>query len=164
MKVEIKIDPSLTETVVTVVAPGLTPEVAELTNTLSLLQAPHSPILGIRGSQIIPLHQEDIIRIVVQNGKVLAYTQDGAYALRIRLYEVEERLDSHTFVRISQSEIINLDHVSHFDTQFPGTFQVIFDNKATTYVSRRYVNALKSILGLSRKNEDKGKNPKETEK
>ena len=65
-----------------------------------------------------------------------------------RLYEIEERLNPHQFVRISNSEIINLKRVDNFDLSFTGTICVKLSNGTTTYVSRRYVAKIKKILGI----------------
>lgn len=75
-------------------------------------------------------------------------TDKGEYVLRLRLYELEKRLSSCQFVRISNSEIINLKKVSHFDLSFTGTICVKLSNNTTTYVSRRYVSKVKKILGI----------------
>lgn len=76
------------------------------------------------------------------------YELVGEYTLHIRLYEIEERLNSHQFVRISNSEIINLKRVDNFDLSFTGTICVKLSNGTTTYVSRRYVAKIKKILGI----------------
>lgn len=91
-----------------------------------------------------------MIRIYADNGKVLAVTDKGEYVLRLRLYEAEEYLSECRFVRISNSEIINLNKVSHFDLSFTGTICVKLLNGTTTYVSRRYVSKIKKILGIMR--------------
>lgn len=89
-----------------------------------------------------------MIRIYASAGKVFAVTHKGEYVLRLRLYEIEERLPSHQFVRISNSEIINLKNVNNFDMSFTGTICVKLANGTVTYVSRRYVSKLKKILGI----------------
>lgn len=75
-------------------------------------------------------------------------TVDGEYQLRLRLYELEERLDKDDFVRISNSEIINLKRVKGFDLSYTGTICVFFQNDTVTYVSRRYVKKIKQVLGI----------------
>lgn len=79
---------------------------------------------------------------------MLAVTGKGEYTVRIRLYEIEERLNPGQFVRISNSEIINLKKVKNFDLSFTGTICVELVNGMTTYVSRRYVSKVKKILGI----------------
>lgn len=68
--------------------------------------------------------------------------------MRQRLYELEERLDKGSFVRISNSEIINMKKVKGFDLSFTGTICVSLSNGTTTYVSRRYVAKIKQVLGI----------------
>ena len=81
-------------------------------------------------------------------GRVFAVTDKGEYVLRLRLYEAEGRLDSRRFVRISNSEIINLKKVSCFDLSFTGTICVKLSNHTMSYVSRRYVSKIKKMLGI----------------
>ena len=81
-------------------------------------------------------------------GRVYAETTRGEYLLRLRLYEVETRLDSSSFVRISNSDIINLKKVNGFDLSFAGTICVTLSSGTVTYVSRRFVAKIKQLLGI----------------
>ena len=94
------------------------------------------------------LEPSGIYRIFATGGKVFAETNHGEYVLRMRLYEAEERLDSNTFVRISNSEVVNLKKVKNFDLSFAGTICVTLSNDTVIYVSRRYVAKIKQILGI----------------
>ncbi len=94
------------------------------------------------------LEPSSILRLYAESGKVYAQTEAGEYTLRLRLYELEDWLDKATFVRISNSEIINIRKVKQFDLSFSGTICVSLSNGAVTYASRRYVGRLKQILGL----------------
>ena len=68
--------------------------------------------------------------------------------LKKRLYELEELLDKTKFVRISNSEIINLKKVKHFDLSITWTICVRLSDGTAAYVSRRYINKIKKILGV----------------
>lgn len=72
---------------------------------------------------------------------------EALYQVRLRLYELEERLDNR-FVRISNSEIVNLKKVKSLDLSFVGTICMELSNGEVSYVSRRYVSRMKKILGL----------------
>ena len=89
-----------------------------------------------------------MIRIYAGSGKVFAVTEKGEYTVRFRLYEIEKRLNHNQFVRISNSEIINLKKVNNFDLSFTGTIRVELTNGTAAYVSRRYVSKIKKILGI----------------
>ena len=79
----------------------LTDKITDEINTFAKKFAQDTPQLlaGLQG--------HDIIRLYATNGKGYAGTEDGEYQLRLRLHELEERLDKDDFVRISNSEIIN---------------------------------------------------------
>ncbi len=146
MQVEVKIDSSCIEPKVIILTASMTEDVNIILNKLS----DYAPqiISGSKDSKIEVIEQADLIRIYASAGKVFAVTHKGEYTLRLRLYELEERLPSHQFVRISNSEIINLKHVNNFDLSFTGTICVKLANGTVTYVSRRYVTKLKKILGI----------------
>lgn len=146
MEVEIKIDSSCKEPKVLILTDSVTEEVSEIARKLSG-DTPQI-ISGSKDEKVEVLEQEELIRIYASNGKVFAVTEKGEYTLRLRLYEVEKRLDPRRFVRISNSEIIHLKQVDHFDLSFTGTICVKLSDGATTYVSRRYVSKVKKILGM----------------
>ncbi|MCI9320213.1 MAG: LytTR family transcriptional regulator [Lachnospiraceae bacterium] len=146
MQVEIKIDPSYTEPKIIVLTSSMTEDVSNLVKKLS--ENVPDIISGSRNEKMEVLEQADLIRVYANAGKVFAVTPKGEYLLRLRLYELEERLNPDRFVRISNSEIINLKKVKSFDLSITGTICVQLTNGTVTYVSRRYVSKLKKILGI----------------
>lgn len=146
MQVEVKIDNSCIEPKIIVLAASMTEEVSKVIQKLS----DNNPqiITGSKNEKIEVLEQNELIRIYAANSRVFAVTNSGEYLLRLRLYEAEERLDPNQFVRISNSEIINLKKVKSFDLSFAGTICVELSNGTTTFVSRRYVSKIKKILGI----------------
>lgn len=146
MQVEIKIDSSYTEPKIIILTNAMTEEIHDIVKKLS----ENVPLIisGSKDQKVEVLEETDLIRIYANSGKVYAVTSKGEYTLRLRLYEIEERLNPFQFVRISNSEIINLKKVNHFDLSFTGTICVKLSNGMTTYVSRRYVSRIKKILGI----------------
>lgn len=146
MKLEVKIDSSYMEPKVIILTASMNEEVNTLLNKLSE-QEPQI-MTGSKDHKVEVIEQVDLIRIYASSGKVFAVTHKGEYELRHRLYEIEDMLPSYPFVRISNSEIINLKNVQNFDLSLTGTICVKFKNDTITYVSRRYVSKLKKILGI----------------
>ena len=146
MQIEIKIDDSYIEPKVIIITDKVTDEINDILNTLS----PKTPevITGFYNKLAEILSPEDIIRIYAESGKTFASVNRKKYILRQRLYELEEQLTKHGFVRISNSEIINLKKVCSFDLSLSGTICVTLSNGTVTYVSRRYVSKIKQVLGL----------------
>ncbi len=146
MQVEIKLDGSYTDPKAIILTASMTEEVSSAVKKLS--EEPPPLLLGYKGEMIEILEENDLIQMYANSGKVFAVTQQGEYVLRLRLYELEKRLPANQFVRISNSEIINLKKADHFDLSFTGTICVQLINDTITYVSRRYVSKLKKILGI----------------
>jgi DNA-binding LytR/AlgR family response regulator len=146
MKFDVKIDEKCVETSVTIVAREMGDEVNELLNRLSS-QQPHL-ITGVQDDNVIVVEVDKIIRVYAENKKVYISTEDGEYYSKLRLYQFEERLPAKEFVRISNSEIVNLKKIRDFDLSFSGSICVRFQSGSTTFVSRRYVSKIKNILGM----------------
>lgn len=50
----------------------------------------------------------------------ISITLQGEYAIRYRLYELEEVLDKKQFLRISNSEIVNVKKIRDIDLSITG--------------------------------------------
>ncbi len=146
MDIEIKIDENYKNPRIVIYTASLTEKVNSIMDKLS--ENNISLLTGTRDGKVEILSPKDIYNIYASNGKVYAITSKGEYVLRLRLYEVEERLSSMEFVRISNSEIINLKKVKSFDLSITATICAELSNGSTAYVSRRYVSRIKKILGI----------------
>lgn len=106
MQVEIKIDRSYPEPKIIILTASMTEDVRSIVKRLS--EDVPQILSGYKGEKLEILEQADLIRIYANSGKVFAATNKGEYILRLRLYELEKRLPANQFIRISNSEIINL--------------------------------------------------------
>ena len=95
---------------------------------------------------VVMLPQRKIFRIYIVNRKILIQTSERLYEVRKNLRDLEEMLDSESFIRISQSEILNIKRVKNFDFSSTGTIEVELENGEKTYVSRRRVKGIKAAL------------------
>ncbi len=148
MKLNINIDAGAKEPEIMITTAHMTEDVNRVVEFVSRLEDAPTILSGIREDKVELLDQESIVRIYAEEGKVVARTEQGLYQIRLRLYEVEERLDSGKFVRISNSEIVNLKKVKSLDLSFVGTICMELSNGEVSYVSRRYVSKIKKVLGL----------------
>ncbi len=146
MKIEIQLDEKAEERKIIIVTEAVDEEIENLMRQITWERLP--VLAGFSGERAVLLEQEQIIRIYASGGKVLAVAEQGEFALRLRLYELEERLDKCSFVRISNSEIVNLRQVKNFDLSYTGTIRVSLSNGESAFVSRRYVSRIKKTLGL----------------
>lgn len=147
MKVDIQIDSSCKEPEATIRAASLTSEVQQAAEMLAAMGTP-SYLAGFKDGSAHLLEPADVRRVYAAGGKVFAVTKDGEYTLRMRLYEAEQRLTGKGFIRISHSEILNLQDVKRFDLSLSGTILVELSDGTTSFVSRRYVKRIRMALGM----------------
>ena len=146
MKTEVKLEADCAETKVIIIAEKMTQEISDLMQRTTE-EAPQA-IAGFDGDDVLLLEPTNIVRIYSAVGKVFAVADGKEYVLRLRLYEAEERLSGKGFVRISNSEIINIRRAKKFDLSTVGTICVSLSNGDISFVSRRYVTKIKKTLGI----------------
>ena len=149
MEVELKVEPGRKEPKVVIVAGEDSPQLQQLVRELAGLCL--GPIQVWEGERTRLLPQENFLRFYTDGKGVAAQTAEGVYTVGLRLYELEERLDRRRFVRISNSEIVNLDQVTALDLSLAGTIRMTLTGGSYAYVSRRYVKRIKETLQLERR-------------
>lgn len=105
-------------------------------------------LIGMTGSGHELIAVENISVFFTRNKRVWARTNSRDFQLRQRLSELEQRLDTKQFVRISQSEIVNLRFVQSLDFSIAGMISLRLTDGTTCYVSRRSISNFKKQLGL----------------
>ena len=146
LDIEFKLDPAQERPKVTITAAALTDEVHDLLRRLEAGQP--AAITVFQGDRVVLLAPERILRFFADGKGVSAQSDQGTYAVRERLYELEEALDPRKFVRISHSEIVNLSHVTALDLSLAGTIRMTLTGGTVCYVSRRYIKKIKGAVGL----------------
>jgi len=149
MEVELKIEPGRKEPKIVILAGAESEELSHLAESLSKLS--WGPIPVSLGEKKLFLPQGDFLRFYADGKGVSAQTVGETYVVRLRLYELEEKLDPVRFVRISNGEIINLDQVTAVDLSLSGTIRMTLGGEVYVYVSRRYMKKIKETLNLGRR-------------
>ena len=146
MKVKLDIDKQYAEEQIIIEAPTLSPRVQKVQDFVQSLEQKET-LKGKREEQVYLVEIHKIQRIYIENRKVLAETDTQTYTLDIRLYQAVEILPA-SFIQISQSEIINIDFISHLKLTPNGLIEIYLKNDSFTYSSRRYLKAIKEKLEL----------------
>ena len=144
MKIRIWTDQKYKEPEIVICADKQTEYINRIKETI--LHALNTTITGYSRDVAQTLFCDDIIRIYAEKDRVLAECSSGIYTMKEKLYELEEILDKNCFVRISRSEIINIEQVNKLDTSLTGTIKVYLEGGIITYVSRRNVSKIKNML------------------
>lgn len=146
MKVEIRIDPGREEPEAVIFTDRVTPEIEALAERLRGDAPETLTAYDDRGAVFLPL--ADIIRLYAERQQVIAQTAAGTFAVRQRLYALEEQLAPHRFVRISHSEIVNARMIAGMDFSLAGTIRMRLRGGIETYASRRYVAKLRKAFDV----------------
>ena len=149
MNLEIKIDENLEEPKITISSPALTDEIKRITEILKNSLTLTNKLNVFKDSNMYLLPLEDIETIYSSNNIIYVRTkQNELYTAKQKLYELEELLKNTSFVRISNSEIVNFDEVEKLNLKTLGTIILIFKSKNETYVSRRFIKFVKDYLKI----------------
>ena len=102
-----------------------------------------------RAGKIVNLAVEDIGCVAVEDTITWAHTPQGRFRLKAALHEVEERLPSPPFVRVSRSTIVNLEWIDHLSPMYSGTYKASLRGAIDieVHVSRRRARRLRELLG-----------------
>lgn len=146
MKVELQIKETYEEEKLIVQTPQPTKKVQKVIEFAENLDQKET-IKGKIEDQVYLIKVSKIQRFYIENRKVLAETASQAYTIDLRLYQVLEMLPT-TFIQISQSEIVNIDAISHLKLTPNGLVEIFLKNESFTYSSRRYLKTIKEKLEL----------------
>ena len=146
MKVEVNIDKNCKETKIVIHTQDINDKVIKFIENWQNKEM--EELHGFKDDEMYLLNQNNIETIYAEEGKVYAREKEKIYLLKKRLYELEEILNSDKFVRISNSEIVNMKKVQKMNFKFSGTIILFFTNNEKTYVSRRYLKKIKEYLGI----------------
>jgi DNA-binding LytR/AlgR family response regulator len=113
-------------------------------------------VSGWDGDYCIQIKQNELLRIYSLDKKVYleCESEEEPLLLKMRLYEFEElaeRCGWTDFIRISNTDIVNLSKVKKFDMSLSGVIKVNYGEGKVAIVSRRYMNKIKSQIMMARR-------------
>ena len=116
----------------------------------------NAAVSGWDGDYCIQVKQNELLRIYSLDKKVYleCESEEEPLLLKMRLYEFEElaeRCGWTNFIRISNTDIVNLSKVQKFDMSLSGVIKVNYGDGKVAIVSRRYMNKIKSQIMMARK-------------
>lgn len=103
MQIEIMIDEKYKEPKIIIQTDKMTDAVDAIIKRIS--DETPDVIAGFKDDTVVVLDPTEMFRVYAESGKVFAETSQDRYTLRLRLYEVEQRLEHRSFVRISNSRL-----------------------------------------------------------
>lgn len=146
MKLEIKVNKDEENERIVIFAKELSSDLQRMIKQIERM-IDQSNLFGKKDDELYPLKYENIVRFYTENKYIIAEDLTNKYKVEKRLYELEEILPGN-FLRISQSEIINIHYIKKLKLELNGFIKISFSNGVTTYSSRRYVKKIKEALQI----------------
>lgn len=112
------------------------------------IRAGQEKLTVTRDDKLFQIQPAQIYYFEAVDNRVYAYLEKEVCETKLKLYELEKRLERTDFFRASKSTIINLAKVKNISPAFNGRFEVCMKNGEKLIVSRQYVPVLKEKLGL----------------
>ena len=112
----------------------------EVVSLLQLLKKRNSGklILYKEEEQYI-MDADEIVYVEVSDNKVYAYTKQGTYEAKQKLYEIKELLGGRSFAQINKSVIVNINCVKSIQAEFSCNYRLKLKNrKESLTISRKY--------------------------
>ena len=147
IKVRTNISNEFKDIEVCINAPEKNEEVQRLENEL-LAKASKSiqQIIAMQNNDIFIINVVDVIVFFSEEKNNFCRTKDGIYKIKEKLYYLEEVLSTKNFIRISNSAIINVNHVKCFNTSIIGKIIVKFKDGNEESVSKRRTSEIMKFL------------------
>ena len=122
-----------------------------LQNVLSILKNEKLFLVGEENGAHYKVPYSNVFYIEVVDKKSFIYTQDKVYQSAEKLYQLEEELLPHKFIRIGKSMLLNIEVIQSVSPTLSGRFEATLVNDERVAVSRKFVPELKKALGMRKR-------------
>jgi two-component system LytT family response regulator len=128
--------------------PGTPPENGRVKAIAQERGGPLRRLAARRGKRIVIVPLREVMRIEIEDKLVFAITANDRLPVEKTITELDALLEPSGFLRISRSELVNLDMVKELVPWFSGTWRVKLTNGEERDVSRERARQLKEAMGI----------------
>lgn len=93
----------------------------------------------------------DVLYFESVDNRTFLYTVKDVMEVKLRLYELETFLSEKDFIRISKSQIVNINKIKMLKPELNRTILATMCNGEQLYISRKYVKAIRNVLSVGGK-------------
>lgn len=143
MRWKLNLDPKHRRTIITIEAPVLTEDIQKLTNYIDQLA---NTIMVQDKDEQKEIHILDIVYIESIERKTFIYSLENIYEIEAPLYEMEEKLQGFSFMRINKQTIMNPRHVQAVKALLNSRYELSMASGEKLIVTRHYRDQFKSLF------------------
>lgn len=103
-------------------------------------------ITGEKDGETFIINLEQIFYLETVDNRTYVYCEDSVYECKQKLYELEERLGTMNFQRISRSCILNIYKLLSIRTLLNGRVEAKLENGEKLIVNRHYAESLRQKI------------------
>lgn len=118
-------------------------EVIRLKNHIELFG---NKLTAKKEKELCLINASDILYFESVDNRTFLYTVDDVLEINQRLYELENTLSDRDFIRISKSQIVNINKIHSLKPELNRTILATMCNNEQLSISRKYVQAVRNIL------------------
>ena len=101
-----------------------------------------------KDNEIYFINSSDVLYFESVDNRTFLYTEDDVMEVRQRLYELEVILSDKDFIRISKSQIVNINKIRSLKPELNRTILATMCNGEQLSISRKYVQAIRNMLSI----------------
>ncbi len=146
MKIKLDIDSDVTENSITIKASEMTDDIEKVIRYVESLRTPET-LNGRLNEEIYRINLKHIHRFFIEDKVMKMQTSKNTFSIDKRLYEIED-ITGFNFIKISKSEIVNIDFMDRLSITPSGQIKIYMKNGEFTFSSRRYLKSIKERLSL----------------
>ncbi len=98
--------------------------------------------------EICFINTADVLYFESVDNRMFLYTNDEVMEIKHRLYELEMILSKEDFIRISKSQIVNINKISKLKPEINRTILATMCNGENLSISRKYVKDFRKLLSI----------------
>lgn len=150
MKVSFKTDDTMQpdDLTVYVQAATLTPAVLQILTTILTLADSHDTLPSLVGERVIVLPTHEIVEFEVVGELLSVHTRTEVVTSRGTRLTVLAQLDPTAFNSVTKSSLLNINYLTTSEASFSGNMTAYLANNMKLTDCRKYLPALKRLLGL----------------
>lgn len=118
-------------------------EIKRLKNHIELFD---KKLYAKKDNKMFFVNSSDILYFDSVDNHTFLYTEDDVMEIKQRLYELEVSLSDKDFVRISKSQIVNINKIRSLKPELNRTILATMSNGEQLYISRKYVRVIRNML------------------
>lgn len=104
-------------------------------------------IIGYINERMYPIMIDDIVYIEGFSRECYFYTMDKEYLSDYKLYEIEEKLQGTSFIRISKSMLVNICFIQYMKAEVNMKYGLYMRSNIKLTLSRKYAADFKKKIG-----------------